>query len=66
MKPKGTSRQDGGTKSPLTYRVCADHEGEIRRYVDHVAKSTGLPKGRIVTELLVEAVRRCQKFLSGV
>lgn len=49
-------------KGALTYAISQDFEEEIRSYVDKVNRETELPKQRIVTELLIDAIRRAKKF----
>ena len=50
------------SKAPLQYAITPEFEQEIREYVDQVNAKTGLPRTRIVTNLLLESVRRAKKF----
>lgn len=49
-------------KAPLTYAITPQFAPEIREYVEEVHARTGLPKNRIVSNLLLETVRRAKKF----
>ena len=49
-------------KNPLTYAITPAFADEIKEYVDKVHDRTGLPINRIVSNLLLEAVRRAKKF----
>lgn len=49
-------------KNPLTYAIVPEFEEEIREYVDHINRKTDLPKQRIVSDLLIEAIRRAKKI----
>lgn len=48
--------------SLLTYAVEREAEQEIREYVDATKRKTGLSKRRIVTDLLLGAVREAKKI----
>ena len=49
-------------ESLLTYAVEPEAEQEIREYVDATKRKTGLSKRRIVSDLLLNAVREAKKF----
>lgn len=55
-------RRKTGEKRSLTYAITPERETEIREYVESVHEKTKMPKGHIVSELLVEAVRRAKNF----
>ena len=60
MNKKKSVRQT--KKNPLTYAITPQFSPEIREYVDGIHARTGLPKNRIVSNLLLETVRRAKKF----
>ena len=63
MTKKRNVRQTKTTeKAPLTYAITAQFAPEIREYVDGIHARTGLPKNRIVSNLLLETVRRAKKI----
>lgn len=49
-------------KNPLQYAIIPEFEQEIREYIDGVNKKTGLPKSRIATNLLLDAIHTAKKF----
>ena len=49
-------------KQPLTYAITPVFSDEIKAYVDSIHKETGLPKNRIVSNILFEAVRNAKKI----
>jgi len=46
----------------LTYAITKARQEEIRQFVDTVHARTGQPKGHIVSELLIEGIRRAKNF----
>lgn len=63
MRKKTTRKQV--KKYPLTYAIADFCEQEIREYVNSVNRATGLPINRIVSNLLLDAVRRAKNFYSS-
>lgn len=55
-KPHRTAKQ------ALTYAITTEREDEIKEYVDAVHAKTKQPKGHIVSELLIEGIRRAKNF----
>lgn len=49
-------------KRALTYAITTERENEIKEYVDAVHAKTKQPKGHIVSELLIEGIRRAKNF----
>lgn len=49
-------------KGILTYAITGEFAQEIREYVDDVHRRTGLPKNRIISNFLLETIRRAKKF----
>lgn len=62
IRTKRSNRQTAARKNPLTYAISSDVEQEIREYVNNVHTKTGLPINRIVSNLLIDSVRRAKKF----
>ena len=52
-------------KAPLTYAIIPEFEQEIREYVNGIRNQTGLPASRVVTNLLLDAVRQAKKICSA-
>ena len=50
------------SKNPITYAIIPKFEKEIREYVDYINQKTGLPKQRIVSDLLLDSIRRAKKI----
>mgnify|MGYP000089062407 FL=1 len=48
-------------KSPLTYSIVPRYESEIRQFVDETNDETGISKSMIVSDLLVNAIRKKKK-----
>ncbi len=49
-------------KQALTYAITTEREDEIKAFVDAVHAKTKQPKGHIVSELLIEGIRRAKNF----
>jgi len=49
-------------KQALTYAITTEREEEIKAFVDAVHAKTKQPKGHIVSELLIEGIRRAKNF----
>lgn len=49
-------------KRALTYAITQEREEEIKKYIDTVHAKTRIPKGHIVSEILIEGIRKAKKF----
>ncbi|MEG1926364.1 MAG: hypothetical protein RR415_11540 [Ruthenibacterium sp.] len=50
-------KKERNYKQPLTYSMLRENEQEIRNYIDSVNKKTGIPKGRIATDLILAGIK---------
>lgn len=64
MKKRQSKSSTG--KGILTYAITGEFAQEIREYVDQVHRRTGLPKNRIVSNFLLETIRRAKKFYPSI
>ena len=49
-------------KEALTYAITPAREDEIKSFVDAVHAKTRMPKEHIISELLIEGIRRAKAF----
>jgi len=58
-------KKEKAEKSPLTYSMLRESENEIRSYIDSVNAETGIPKGRIATDLILAGIKAKGFFCSN-
>ena len=62
MATKAKQKHRVSKKKSLTYAITQEREEEIKKYVDTVHAKTRIPKGHIVSEILIEGIRKAKKF----
>lgn len=44
-------------RAPLMYAISRMFENEVKTYVNDVNRKTGIPKSRIITNIVIERIR---------